>query len=247
MIEVGEKNKKAHGFYKEALSLLQESGIEFMLGGGFALRHYTGIYRDSKDLDIFCRPRDYPKILKLFDNKGFKTELTDARWLAKIHKGNDFMDVIFDSSNAICTVDDSWFRNASSGTFSDIKVKFIPPEELFWCKIYVQNRERFDGADLNHLLLKCGKKMKWKRLFSHMEKHWQLLLAQLLSFQFVYPGDFTEIVPKWLYDELLQRAEEQYNIPPTKIRICRGPLIDQTQYAVDIKEWDYKVSTMKTT
>jgi hypothetical protein len=247
MIEVGEKNKKAHGFYKEALSLLKESGIEFMLGGGFALRFYTGIYRDSKDLDIFCRPRDYPKILKIFKEKGFKTELTDARWLAKIYKGNMFMDVIFDSSNAICTVDDQWFKNAPVGNFSDIEVSFIPPEELFWCKIYVQNRERFDGADLNHLMLKCGKKMKWKRLFTHMDKHWQLLLSQLLNFQFVYPGDFPDIVPKWLFEELLARAREQYNIPPTRIKICRGPLIDQTQYAVDIKEWDYKISTMKTT
>ncbi|MBD0289590.1 MAG: hypothetical protein ICV79_29845, partial [Flavisolibacter sp.] len=81
-----EQKKEARTFYQEALKLLQESGIDFLLGGAFALFHYTGIYRDTKDLDIFCRPGDYQKLLKFFRDKGFRTELTDVRWLAKVFK-----------------------------------------------------------------------------------------------------------------------------------------------------------------
>ena len=66
MIFDDKQREEAHAFYREALSLLQESGSRFMLGGAFAMFHYTGIYRDTKDLDIFCKSTEYPKILKYF-------------------------------------------------------------------------------------------------------------------------------------------------------------------------------------
>lgn len=233
-------------FYSQALEIVKESGIDFMLGGGFAVSHYTGIHRDTKDLDIFCKPDDSNDLLRLFSKKGYSTELTDVRWLAKIFKDNNYIDIIFDTPNYICTVDDSWFKHASKGIFQDTSVLYVPAEELIWCKLYVQNRERYDGADVNHVMLRYGKKLDWKRLLSHMDKHWHLLLAQLLNFQFVYPSDYPDIIPEWLFVQLLERAARQYKQPSSVIRVCRGPIIDQTQYAVDIKEWDYKLYTMKT-
>lgn len=246
MIVTEEQRKEAHAFYREALDLLHESGSNFMLGGAFAMFHYTGIYRDTKDLDIFCKPSEYPKIMKHFADKGYKTQLYDVRWLAKVFKGEYFIDIIFDTVNNICTVDDSWYEHAVEGEFVGVKVKFLPPEELIWCKIYVQNRERYDGADVNHIILKYGKKLDWKRILFRLDRHWHILLAQILQFQFVYPSEFHDIIPKWLFDELIDRAKEQYDLPPAWEKVCRGPIIDQTQYQVDIKEWDYKVVTIKT-
>ena len=247
MIETEEQKKEAHAFYREALEILEECGTNFMLGGGFAMSNYTGIYRDTKDLDVFCKPSEYSKILKHFASKGYRTELTDVRWLAKIFKGEYFIDIIFDTVNNICTVDDSWYEHATWSEFAGMPVRFLPAEELIWCKIYVQNRERYDGADVNHIILKHGKKLDWNRILFRMDPHWHLLLAQLLLFQFVYPADYHDIIPQWLFDELMNRAKEQYDVPPALEKVCRGPVIDQTQYMVDIKEWDYKVSTIKTT
>jgi hypothetical protein len=48
----------AQNFYSEILSLMSETGIDFLLGGGFAVSHYTGIQRDTKDMDIFLRVAD---------------------------------------------------------------------------------------------------------------------------------------------------------------------------------------------
>ncbi|HLN21373.1 MAG TPA: nucleotidyltransferase [Bacteroidales bacterium] len=237
---------EAHSFYKEALELLNNSGANYMLGGAFAFFHYTGIFRDTKDLDVFCKSTEYPKILKFFSELGFKTELTDVRWLAKVFKNDYYIDIIFDTVNNICTVNDSWYEHAVQAEFQGIKVRLIAPEELIWAKTYVQNRERFDGADVNHLILKTGKDLDWKRLLSHLEQHWHLLLAEIINFQFVYPTDFREIVPKWLFDELIARAVEQYDLPSSVERVCRGPIIDQTQYSMDIKEWNYRVTTMRT-
>jgi predicted nucleotidyltransferase len=246
MIAAEDKKKEAYDYYREALTLLQESGAEFMLGGAFATFHYTGIYRETKDLDVFCKSSEYTKILKHFAAKGYETQLTDVRWLAKVFKGEYFMDIIFDSVNHICTVDDTWYEHATSGEFDGIPVKMIPAEELIWCKTYVQNRERFDGADVNHMFLRYGKKLNWERLLKRLDHHWHLFLAKILTFQFVYPADYRDIVPKWLFDELMKRANEQYDLPPAVEKVCRGPIIDNTQYSIDVREWHYKSLTIKT-
>ncbi|WP_240040606.1 MULTISPECIES: nucleotidyltransferase [Chitinophagaceae] len=246
MIVTEEQKLQARAFYEEALEGLAESGAQFMMGGGFALYQYTGIERDMKDLDVFCKPSEYPRILKHFASKGFETELTDVRWLAKVFDGPHYIDIIFNTVNNICTVDDTWYEHATECAFGNITVKVLPAEELVWCKIYVQNRERFDGSDVNHILLKWGKKLDWKRLLFRMDPHWHLLLMQILSFQFVYPSEFHEIIPRWLFEELMERAREQYDLPSPTEKVCRGPIIDQTQYQVDIKEWNYKVCTIKT-
>jgi hypothetical protein len=246
MIETQEQKDISNAFFKEALKLLNDSGSPYMLGGAFAMFHYTGIFRNTKDLDIFCKSSEYPKILKHFALNGYRTELTDARWLAKVFKGEYFIDIIFDTVNNICTVDDSWYVRASTGEFVGVPVKFIPAEELIWCKMYVRNRERNDSADINHTFLRYGKHIDWKHLLNRLDQHWHILLAQLITFQFVYPADYRHIVPKWLFDELIERAKEQYELPPPVEKVCRGPLIDQTQYEVDIKEWNYKSSTITT-
>ena len=159
MIVTEEQRKEAHAFYKEALDLLTESGVPFMLGGAFAMFHHTGIYRDTKDLDIFCKASDYPHILKFFAEKGYRTDLYDVRWLAKVHHGDYFIDIIFDTVNNICRVDDSWLEYAPTARFVGVDVSLLAPEELVFCKLYVLNRERYDGADVNHVSVKNRKKL----------------------------------------------------------------------------------------
>jgi hypothetical protein len=237
---------EANTFYREALEMLNNSEANYMLGGAFAFFHYTGIFRDTKDLDVFCKSSEYPKIMKFFSEKGYRTELTDVRWLAKIFKDDYYIDIIFDTVNSIVRVDDCWYQYAVKADFKGLNVQLIAPEELIWAKVYVQNRERFDGADVNHIILKKGKELDWKRLMVHLEQHWHLLLSQLINFQFVYPSDFHDIIPRWVFDELMERAHEQYDLPPSQEKVCRGPIIDQTQYSTDIKEWNYKVTTMRT-
>jgi len=235
----------AEKYYREALGVLNENNINYLVGGGLAFREYTGIVRDLKDLDLFCKAGEYPKILKLFSEHGYKTELTDVRWLAKLFKDDFYIDLIFNTVNNICTVDDSWFDNAVEGEAYGVPVRLIPAEELLWCKIYVQNRERYDGADVNHIIVKYGHQLNWKRIWSRLEQHWHLLLAQVLIFQFVYPTE-RDIIPRWLFDELIELAKQQYDLPLPIEKVCLGPIIDQTQYQTDIRDWEYKVITIKT-
>lgn len=230
-------------FYKEALELLNRNNMPWLVGGAFALRQYTGISRNTKDIDIFCKAADYQKVLKIFVDHGLEVEVTDARWLSKVYKDGFFIDIIFSTSNNLCPVDDSWFVNAIPGSLFGISVKCVTPEDLIWCKTYIQDRGRFDGADVHHLILKQAKNMDWNRLLLRLDHHWHLLFAQLLTFQFVYPSE-RDIIPRRIFDELLKRAGDQFDLPPSKNKICLGPVIDHSSYGTDIVDWGYKVITL---
>jgi hypothetical protein len=62
-------SSSAHGFYAGALDILCASGIPFLIAGTYALNAYTGLRRQTKDIDVFCKPGDYPKILHLFRSR----------------------------------------------------------------------------------------------------------------------------------------------------------------------------------
>ena len=78
---------EADQFYRDSLRLLAGSGIPFLVAGTFAVNCYTGINRATKDLDIFCKAGDFPRILLHFKEQGFETEIEDERWLAKVRRG----------------------------------------------------------------------------------------------------------------------------------------------------------------
>ncbi|MFN3405274.1 MAG: nucleotidyltransferase [Cytophagaceae bacterium] len=240
-----EENKiLAHDFYRDALNLIQENQLEILIGGGFALKHHTGINRQTKDLDLFCKPGDMLKILKVLSFNGYKTEITDARWIAKAFKDNHFIDLIFNTVNNLCPVDESWFQYSQEGELYGKSTRYISAEELLWCKIYIQSRDHYDGADVNHIILRKGKVLDWKRILGRLDQHWHLLLGQLLNFQFIYPSE-RDVVPRWLFDDLLERAKEQFDLPAPIDKICRGPLVEHTHYNVDIMEWGFKIITTK--
>lgn len=237
-------DKQVH-FYKDALELLNKHGVDYLVGGAFALGEFTGIARNTKDIDLFCKAGDYQQLLKFFTDNDFEVELTDARWIAKVFKDGYFIDVIFNTTNNLCPVDDSWFEHAWEKEMFGVPIRCVSPEELIWCKSYIQDRGRFDGADILHIILRNGENMDWERLLGRMELHWHLLLAHLLNFQFVYPAD-RDIIPRWLFDNLLEKARNQFDIPPSKNKVCRGPILDHSSYEIDIMKWGYKVVTLNT-
>jgi hypothetical protein len=60
------KNPEAEAFYTDALRELSGLGLPFLLAGTYAVAAYTGISRATKDLDVFCKAGDYPRILSHF-------------------------------------------------------------------------------------------------------------------------------------------------------------------------------------
>src|SRR3546814_16656012 len=86
-------------FYSKSLDLLNESGVPFLLSGTYALSCFTGIVRPTKDLDVFCKASDAPRILAFFQARGHVIEVEDERWIGKVWDGPPFFDVIYTIPN----------------------------------------------------------------------------------------------------------------------------------------------------
>ena len=93
----------------------------------------------------------------------FATEVSFPHWLAKAYGEDGFIDVIYSSGNGVVQVDQEWFTHACEGEILGVPVKLCAVEEMIWSKGYVQERERFDGADIAHLIRCRGKTMDWAR------------------------------------------------------------------------------------
>ncbi len=229
---------EAEDFYVEGLKLLAQSDIPFLLSGTYAVTTYTGIVRPTKDLDIFCKAGDYPRILAFFKERGFEVEVEDERWLAKIFRGRYYFDVIFSCRTTEIAITDEWFEDAPAIEIYGTKVGIIKPTELIWSKIFVQDRYRYDGADVAHVILKQHDAIDWKRLLRYMELHWEVLLTHLVNFRYIYPSD-RDLVPRWLMDELISRLRAHLDMPQSNVKICRGRLFSARDYVTDITEWGY--------
>jgi hypothetical protein len=235
---VFEPPPEAFDFYVESLGLLVESGFPFLLSGTYALSCYTGISRPTKDLDVFCKPSDAPRILNFFQMRGYRITIEDERWIGKVWKNEHFFDVIYNMSTASIPVGDDWFREAYEVEVYGTRVRITPPTEFILSKLFLQDRYRYDGADVAHVILRKHEEIDWRRLLAAMELYWEVLLIHVLNFRFIYPTE-REAIPHWLLDELMERLAAQARMPPAQMKICRGRLFSPRDYIIDIAEWGF--------
>lgn len=228
---------EASAFYSDALELIASAGIPFLVGGAFAYSRYAGIHRETKDLDLFILPSDMPRTLALFDRAGYRTELTFPHWLGKVHRHPHFIDLIFSSGNGVTRVDEIWFERSIEHEVLGRRLRLCPPEEIIWSKAFIQERERFDGADVLHLIRAVGPTLDWEHLLTRFGEHWPVLLSHIVLFRFVYPN-LRHLVPDWLVDDLIVRFADMQ--PETQSYICRGTLLSREQYLADLERFGYE-------
>ena len=236
--EIKELTPESAAFYEHAIAALAAAQVPFLVGGAYALEHYTGISRDTKDADVFVRPAAIGDALQALSRAGYRTDLTFPHWLGKAHYGDDVVDVIFSSGNAIAEVDDAWFEHARDARVLGREVKVIPAEEMVWSKAFIQERERYDGADIHHLIRATSGTFDWDRLLTRFGPHWRVLLAHLTLFGFVYPGE-RDKVPARVLRDLATRLDREADHAVANDRVCQGTLISREQYLVDVDRWGY--------
>jgi hypothetical protein len=228
------KAASMNDFCQEVLRLLTDHRIEFLVGGYDAFRHHAGIDRATKDFDLMVRASDVDKVLEVCQLAGYQAELMFSHWLAKIQQEEHFIDLIFNSGNGLCAVDDQWFSRAVQSVVLGQPVKIIPLEELLWQKAYIMERERFDGADIAHLLLKRGAQIDWDHLLGRFGLGWRVLFSHLLLFGFIYPSR-KNIIPRKVMAELLRHfnSDSEFDLPSEEV--CNGTFLSRNQYIPDIE------------
>jgi hypothetical protein len=236
-------SEETKAFYREAMRALDEAKLPFLVGGAYAYARYTGITRHTKDFDVFVHPRDFDRALEVFARKGWQTERTFSHWLGKGYQGEDFVDVIFGAGNGVARVDDLWFEHAVRETVLDYPTRLIPAEEMIWSKSLIMERERFDGADVSHVLHSRAREMDWDRLLRRFDPNggWRVLLAHLTLFGYIYPGD-ASLIPNRVIETLTDRLRCETAEPPAAgdEKLCRGPILSRSQYLIDTHLWGYR-------
>ena len=224
--------------YRRALEALNAAGVPYVVAGAYAIYEHTGIYRKTKDLDLFFEPTAVVPAARALRAAGFVTRLEDPHWLAKATHGDHFVDVIFGMGNGVALVDEGWIRHSRSGILAATPVRIAPAEELIWHRLFISERHRHDMADVLHLILVMGDTLDWERLVGRTGENWPLLLAQLVLFSYVYPG-YRSNVPAWVYEQLIERARADVHRDTENVDFTRGPLISRFSFTIDVREWGF--------
>jgi predicted nucleotidyltransferase len=226
-------------FYRRALQVLCDAQVPFLVGGAFAHACFTGIRRATKDLDLFIQRRDYERVAALMQAEGWRAGIAFPHWLAKVYAGEEFIDLIFNSGNGVTPVDERWLRNNREAVVLGVPVRVANIEDSLLSKAFIMERERFDGADIAHLLLTNAETLDWKTLLDRFGPHWRILLAHLTLFGYIYPGERYR-VPQWLMDTLTSRlADEVRQRPDSDPHVCAGTLLSREQYLHDVDQLGY--------
>jgi hypothetical protein len=229
-------------FYKDVVERLKHAEIPFVVCGAFAFAHFTGIHRDTKDLDLMLKRSDVPRALTLFEQAGYRGALTFPHWLAKVYESrdeaSDFVDLIFNSGNGVAAVDDEFFRAGTNEVLFGQSLGVCPIEEMIWTKAFVMERERYDGADIAHLLHRCGTQIDWLRLLRRFGEHWRLLFVHVTLLGYIYPNERLG-VPAWVVRELVARFAKESRVRSIGAPVCGGTLVSRQQFLVDVLDWGY--------
>jgi hypothetical protein len=225
--------------YKRALRVLNEQGIPYVVAGAYAIYEHTGIYRETKDLDVFVEPERTIEAARALRGAGFPMRLEQPHWLAKACDGDLFIDLIYGMGNGLALIDAGWYKHSRPAILAATPVRVAPPEELLWHRLFIHERHRHDMGDIVHLIACVGRAMDWSRLLERVGEHWPLLLAQIHIFMYVYP-ELDGAVPRWVIDTLLERVRDEASRERTGERVTRGALISRFSFNIDVTEWDFR-------
>jgi hypothetical protein len=223
--------------YKRALEALNAAEVPYVVAGAYAIYEHTGIYRKTKDLDLFFEPASVVPAARALHAAGFVTRLEDPHWLAKATSGEYFVDLIYGMGNGVAPIDAEWIKHSKPGILAAMPVRIAPAEELIWHRLFINERHRHDMADILHLILCLGDTFDWERLVRRVGPHWPLLMAQLMTYIYVYPAHRSN-VPAWVYEQLLERARAEKD-DASDLDLTRGPLISRFSFTIDVREWGF--------
>jgi hypothetical protein len=229
---------KSNDFHLKSVAALQDANVPFLIGGAYVVEVYAGVSRRTKDFDLYVRPRHLDAAVDALARAGYKTEKTFPHWLAKARLERDYVDLIFRAGNGLCEVDDSWFERAHDDELLGLHVKLCAPEDMIWMKAFIMERERFDGADIAHILVSCAEKLDWQHLVQRFGPDWRVLLSHLVLFGYIYPSEQARI-PTAIMDDLIDRLQKDAAPAGGHKRLCRGTLLSRKQYLVDVKKWGF--------
>jgi hypothetical protein len=225
--------------YRSALETLNRAGVPCVVSGLYAINVYTGVYRETKDLDLLLEPTVLLDAAEALKEAGFTLKLEEPHWLAKALNGAQ-VDLIFGMANGIGFIDAAWYQYSRPAILAATPVRVAPPEELIWHRLFIGERHRFDMADVVHLILHLGLDLDWDRLMGRVGSDWRLLASQLHFFDYVYPRH-RDRVPDAIRKTLRRLERDDPTPGPAQDDpVCRGTMLSRYSFSIDVNEWGFR-------
>jgi hypothetical protein len=214
--------------YLKVIREAHRRDLRFGLGGGLAISAYTGLWRNTKDLDLFVLPRDRELFVDLLNDLGMTDYYDrlpyDRTWIYRGYRDDQIVDVIWEMANHRASVDEVWVEAGPRLDFDGEPVRMIPPEEILWAKLYVLQRERCDWPDVLNLISSVGPNIDWGRLIGRLGDDLPLLAAASTVFAWVFPRRALDL-PQWIWARL--------RVPRPERAESRAHLLDSRRWLVN--------------
>jgi hypothetical protein len=185
----------------DAIRVAGATGLPHAFMGGIASTA-LGRPRWTHDIDLCVRPGDARAMLAAFADAGYQTEETDPSWLFKATRDGVLVDLIFESTGGI-VLDDEMLSRVRQGSFGDLRLNVLGPEDLLVIKAIVHREHRqrhwFDAL----ALVETGE-LDWPYLLRRASPNPRRVASLLL-----YAQTDGLRVPDWVIESLLEQAREQ--------------------------------------
>jgi len=184
--------------YSAVLHRARAQGIEFVVGGGLAFSHYSGRWRNTKDIDLYVTPGNRDRMIKVAEATGLKDYFDvhdyDRAWIFRSHNGAGvIVDIIWQMANYRAQVTQEWLTRGEVVRVHGMELRMLPVEELLWAKLYVMQRDRCDWGDLLNILFSRGRSMDWDHLLECVGEDWRVVAGLVEIFAWACPGRAAEL------------------------------------------------------
>lgn len=211
-----------------ALRGLREREIPYLVGGGFAFSRYSGLRRNTKDMDVVLTQAHFLPAVEVLREAGlrdyYEVETYDRSWIYRgytdLHGARVIVDVIHRFPNRVGVVEESWIGRGVPGRFAGEPVRWVSPEDLIWMKLFVLQRERCDWPDLFNIIRGLAGALEWDYLLERAGEHWRLLDAVVEIYDWLCPAE-RDFIPSSVRLEFDRRRQV-----PESPRGSRATLLD---------------------
>ena len=191
--------------FRPAIEAIRALGVPFAIGGGLATALYTGMWRNSKDIDLYVLRQDRERVIAAILGTGltdYFDELPyDRAWIFRAARDGVIIDTMWALANGAGDITADWLTRGAHAQVRGEMLRLLSPEDVFWTKLHVMQRDRCDWPDLLNLLYAAGPAFDWTRLLARMTGDERLLAALISLFAWVAPGRALDL-PEWLWARL---------------------------------------------
>jgi hypothetical protein len=145
---------------KAAAGILNDSEIEFVLGGGLSAWARGGP-RSEHDVDFLIKPEDAERALEVFDAAGWKTERPPEGWLYKTwHENGALVDLIFNPASGPIT--DEIIERAAVLEVMALRIPVFSLEEVLTSKLLALTEQEPDFSAVLELARALREQIDWQ-------------------------------------------------------------------------------------